>query len=103
MKILTMPRRSGKTTLAIKESARTGWVIVCPTYQHAHVIKDMAKSMGVDIPEPIPITEFSTLLSKGRRVEGVIIDDLDECLFMLFCTSVRMITLSPPPPSEVIE
>ena len=53
MDILIGKRQEGKTTHLIQMSAAGHGTIVAPTEQSAEYIKDQAKSMKLDIPEPI--------------------------------------------------
>lgn len=78
VRITTGPRASGKTTRLIVESAKTGATIVEPSRWMADYVKDMAKSLGMVIPEPVAITQ---LLVGGVRRTGrrVLIDELDMC------------------------
>ena len=54
-----MPRASGKTTLLIKESAKTGRPIIEPNTASARYVEEQAKYMGLIIPEPISATSWN--------------------------------------------
>lgn len=66
MDILVGKRQQGKTTHLIKMSAAGQGTIVAPTERSAKYIKDLAREMKLDIPEPIG---FGTLVrtSPGRK------------------------------------
>lgn len=67
-----MPRASVKTTLLIKESAKTGRPIIEPNTASARYIEEQAKEMGLIIPEPISATSWSG----GYYRERVILTEL---------------------------
>ena len=93
-----MPRASGKTTLLIKESARTGKPIITATCFAADNIRQMAKDMGADIPKPMSATSWlSGCCSNGRfnRIDGVLIDELDSVLRSIFGVSIDKVTYTP--------
>lgn len=83
MRITTGPRASGKTTRLIMESAKTGATIVEPTHMMADYVKDMAKSMGMEIPEPVAITQLLAGMIVRWRERRVLIDELDMCFRVL--------------------
>ena len=79
MKIFNMPRQSGKTTQAIRESNRTGKVIVTSNYESVNQIKRMAERMQLEIPDPICYQDMKPKPGRCRinRPVGYIIDDFD--------------------------
>ena len=79
-----MPRASGKTTLLIKESARTGKPIIAPTNYSAKYIAEQAMEMGLKIPEPISANQFDCLMGRYNHVDGFLIDELDAVLANIF-------------------
>lgn len=54
----SMTRQSGKTTMLIEMSARTGAIIVVPTHVMANYVLGVAKKLNLKIPEPISVREF---------------------------------------------
>ena len=58
MKIYSAERGVGKTTTLIKESAKTGAIIVVGVYPMANYIMGLAKRLNLDIPEPITVTKY---------------------------------------------
>lgn len=69
MELYISGRQCGKTTMLIKESARTGATIAVATYQMAQHILFLAEQMGLDIPQPVTYAEIfnSYRLNKKTR------------------------------------
>lgn len=80
MDIISGPRCSGKTTMLIEESARTGIPIITPTSMMAFYIKKMAKEQGMDIPEP---TSINKIVDRCGKPGKYLIDELEMCLRQL--------------------
>lgn len=83
MKVYVRPRQGGKTQELIKLAAEERLVIVCVTLEMVSVVKDRAKKMGLDIPEPLSWQQFAGGRHRGRRIKGFVIDDVDEGLRQL--------------------
>ena len=82
-----MPRASGKTTLLIKESAKTGRPIIEPNTFFARYVEEQAKEMGLNIPEPISATSWNGGYYRGsnfNRIDGFLIDEVDLVLANIF-------------------
>lgn len=79
MKLLIKDRGSSKTTGLIYTSESTGYPIVTNSKVQASYIKDQAKSMGCDIPEPLTVNDlqFSKLLPPKSKV---LFDNIEENL-----------------------
>lgn len=76
MQIYIGERQSGKTTMLIEMSEKTGATIVVATYPMANYIQLLAAQMGKKIPVPITVTvEFKDGV---RRVDPVSIKFCDE-------------------------
>lgn len=73
MKILNMPRRTGKTTKLIYTSEVTGYPILCANLNAVDNVKKMAKEMGCNIPEPMTVADFKRHFYKD---ENVLIDEV---------------------------
>lgn len=58
MKLLIKPRASGKTTGLIYTSEATGYPIVTNSKITANYIKEQAKEMNCDIPDPITVNDI---------------------------------------------
>ena len=70
-------RQSGKTTMLIEMSEKTG-----ATYQMANYIQLLAAQMGKKIPVPITVTNYIRLLASGGlgKSEKYLIDELQMML-----------------------
>ena len=82
MKIYSAERGVGKTTALIKESAKTGAIIVVASYPMANYIVGLAKRLNLDIPEPITVTNYLKLLVCGglNREQKYLVDELQMIL-----------------------
>ena len=90
-----MPRASGKTTLLIKESAKTGNPIVVSTRRRVDDVLHMANDMKVKIPEPVIASSWMNGNYSGsllRTIDGLLIDDLDDVLCDLLGRPVKKAT-----------
>ena len=93
-----MPRASGKTTLLIKESAKTGRPIIKPNTASARYVEEQAKEMGLTISEPISATSWSGGYYRGsnfNRIDGFLIDELDSVLANIFGKPIIDATYTP--------
>ena len=93
-----MPRASGKTTLLIKESAKTGRPIIEPNTASARYVEEQAKEMGLIIPEPISATSWSGGYYRGsnfNRIDGFLIDEVDSVLSNIFGKPIVKATYTP--------
>lgn len=66
MTVYIAGRQTGKTWFLIRESARTGAIIVAPTYQMANYIDKMARDFGLKIPPPITIVDWIKMMPHKR-------------------------------------
>jgi len=88
MNILVGERQQGKTTHLIKMSAAGKGIIVTPTERSVKYIKDQAKAMELDIPEPIGWRSF--VRSNIGRSGPYLLDELGGVLTGL---SIKTATL----------
>lgn len=65
MEIYIGKRQSGKTTMLIEMSEKTGATIVAATYPMVKYIQMTADQMGKKIPVPITVTNYVRLLASG--------------------------------------
>ncbi|PHA62885.1 hypothetical protein [Bacillus wiedmannii] len=72
-------RGCGKTTSLIKRASKENLYIVCATKQRAKYVVDKARTMGLDIPFPITISE----LPLNRYMKEVLVDDSEDVLSAL--------------------
>mgnify|MGYP006972172465 FL=1 len=82
MKIYSAERGVGKTTALIKESAKTGAIIVVASYRSVNHTVGLAKRLGLDIPKPITVTNYlERLVYRGLSSEQkYLIDELQTML-----------------------
>ena len=74
-------RQSGKTTMLIEMSEKTGATIVVATYPMAKYIQLLAAQMGKKIPVPITVTNYIRLLASGLgKSEKYLVDELQTML-----------------------
>ena len=59
MKLLIKPKGTGKTTGLIYTSEATGYPIVTSSKIQACYIRDDAKSMGCEIPDPLTVEDLN--------------------------------------------
>ena len=93
-----MPRASGKTTLLIKESAKTGRPIIEPNTASSRYVEEQARNMGLKIPEPISATSWNSGYYRGsnfNRIDGFLIDELDSVLANIFGRPIDKATYTP--------
>ena len=96
MKIVRMNRGEGKTTYLIKKSAELQYPIICCSGKQKELIKDKAKKMGLDFPEPISINSinFKESLRGINYNTELLIDDLDIILHKILYNKVNIATVS---------
>lgn len=82
MKIYAGERSSGKTTMLIEMSEKTGATIVAATYPMVRYIKMTAAQMGKKIPDPITVMDYIRLLASGGISKGqkYLVDELQMML-----------------------
>ena len=90
MKIISAGRRQGKTTELIKKSNKEWKYIICANKRRVNNIVKTADEMGLNIPYPITISELP--LSKGQKMDGVLIDDIEDILQYLIGKRVDYVT-----------
>lgn len=81
MDIYVMPRRSGKTIMLIHKSHDTQIPILVRDSKHAKYVEELAKNLGVDIPEPLTVGT-----NRLGRCRSVLVDDLDSVVGAMFRT-----------------
>lgn len=86
MTIYIAGRQTGKTSFLIRESARTGAVIIAPTAVMAEYIDSMARKMGLKIPAPILIMDWVQRVARGQVSDhdpGYLLDELQMALHQM--------------------
>lgn len=89
MTVYIAGRQTGKTLFLIRESARTGAVIVAPTYQMANYIDKMARDFGLKIPPPIVTVDWIKMMPH-KQDQKYLVDELQSALHQM---NVVMATL----------
>lgn len=82
MEIYISGRQFGKTTMLIKESARTGATIAVATYQMAMHVKSLARRLGLDIPEPVTYYQIFHSYRENEK-KRYLVDELQMMLSQL--------------------
>jgi len=77
MRLISKPRRGGKTTELIRNCHNNGRLIVCHSRAEARRIYNQAVTTGYQIVLPITYDEFMTRGYFGRHIDGFCIDNLD--------------------------
>lgn len=72
-------RGCGKTTSLIKRASEENLYIVCASKQRAKYVVDKARTMGLDIPFPITVSE----LPLHGYIKEVLVDDSEDVLSAL--------------------
>ena len=90
MKILDMPRKTGKSTQCVYESATTGNMIVAHSKEHKEYLMNLAKKYNLDIPEPVAIDDIDHV----KITNNVIVDDVDLLLSRILGCVVLLATQS---------
>ena len=102
MEIYISGRQFGKTTMLIKESARTGATIAVATYEMARHVVFRARQLGLDIPQPVTYAQIFHSFREGEKTR-YLVDELQMMLGQLnidaatmnFGTDPRQIGYSP--------
>ena len=82
MKIYAAKRQTGKTTMLVEESAKTGAIIVTPTYWMCNYIMGLAHGLKLDIPTPITVDQYIQILANGGlgKSQKYLVDELQMVL-----------------------
>lgn len=86
MKIFNLPRAGGKTTRMLYASEFQQIPILCKDQNYKSFLRDKAKFLGINIPEPITVREF---LDKPRTLSAheILIDEA----LMVLCEIIKQI------------
>ena len=92
-------RQSGKTTMLIEMSEKTGATIVVATYPMANYIQLLAAQMGKKIPVPITVTNYIRLLASGGlgKSEKYLVDVLQQMNIEAATADNRCVEVLPDP------
>ena len=75
-------RQFGKTTMLIKESARTGATIAVATYQMGNYVEYLANKMGLEIPTPVTYADIFQNY-RENKTKRYLVDELQMMLRQL--------------------
>ena len=93
MNIYYGARLSGKSSILVIESAKTGAIIVAPNYQMCDYLVSLAKMYGLEIPQPITVNRYIRILHLGgmNKTQKYLIDELQMVLHQM---NVEIATVS---------
>jgi hypothetical protein len=92
MNIIIKPKGGGKTTEAIRLSAKHWYYIVCLSRNEAYRISKEAQKLDLDIPFPLSFEDL-VLGRFSSNIDGFIIDNVDMLLQQL-ARGVKVDTLT---------
>lgn len=92
MKVIYKGRGQGKTYDMIKLASENKGYILCSTIQQAQYIYELSKDMGVSIHFPITYSEMP--LTKGQRIDSVLIDNAEDFIEMAVGKKVSAISIT---------
>lgn len=92
MKVIYKGRGQGKTYDMIKLASENKGYILCSTIQQAQYIYELSKDMGLSIHFPITYSEMP--LTKGQRIESVLIDNAEDFIEMAVGNKVSAISIT---------
>ena len=92
MKVIYKPRGQGKTYDMIKLASDNNGYILCSTFQQAQRIYDLSKDMGLSIHFPIAYSDLP--LTKGQRIDSILIDNAEDFIEMAVGKKVSAISIT---------
>lgn len=92
MKVIYKGRGQGKTYDMIKLASENKGYILCSTIQQAQYIYELSKDMGLSIHFPITYSEVP--LTKGQRIDSVLIDNAEDFIEMAVGKKVSAISIT---------
>lgn len=95
MKKLIRESAGGKTTKLVKESAETGYYIVCFDKKEVKNVIMLARHLNLSIPYPITHDEFLEGGYSGKKIKGFLIDDADRLLDSITTIKIQTISMQP--------
>lgn len=75
MKIFNLPRAAGKSMRMVYASEFNNAPILCANISAKEHIKDMAKTYGVNIPEPIAVSELDKYRGEYHGIVNILVDE----------------------------
>ena len=92
MKVIRKGRGQGKTYDMIKLASENKGYILCSTARQAQHIYNLSKDMGVDIHFPITYSDLP--LTKGQRVDNILIDNAETFIETMAGNKVSAISIT---------
>ena len=92
MKVIYKGRGQGKTYDMIKFASENKGYILCSTIQQAQYIYELSKDMGLSIHFPITYSEMP--LTKGQRIDSILIDNAEDFIEMAVGKKVSAISIT---------
>lgn len=92
MKVIYKGRGQGKTYDMIKLASENKGYILCSTIQQAQYIYELSKDMGLSIHFPITYSEMP--LTKGQRIDSILIDNAEDFIEMAVGKKVSAISIT---------
>lgn len=98
VEVIAKDRQRGKTTELIELAARDWLYIVVPNHALVSYTQDLARKMGLDIPQPITWEEFVRDRYYRHGIKGFVIDNLDLCIQQMTRVPIKAVSLTVPEP-----
>ena len=92
MKVICKGRGQGKTYDMIKLASENEGYILCGTVRQARYIYDLSKDMGLSIH--FPITHADLPLTKGQRIDSILIDNAEDFIEKSVGANVSAISIT---------
>ena len=92
MKVIRKGRGQGKTYDMIKIASENKGYILCSTARQAQHIYNLSKDMGVDIHFPITYSDLP--LTKGQRIDNILIDNAETFIETMVGKKVSAISIT---------
>ena len=92
MIVIHKGRGQGKTYDIIKLASENKGYILCSTAQQAQYIYKLSKDMGVDIHFPITYSDLP--LTKGQRIDNVLVDNAEALIEVAVGKKVSAISIT---------
>lgn len=92
MIVIHKGRGQGKTYDMIKIASENNGYILCSTVQLAQYIYNLSKDMGLDIHFPITYSDLP--LTKGQRIDNILIDNAETFIETMVGKKVSAISIT---------
>lgn len=92
MKVIYKGRGKGKTYDMIKIASENNGYILCSNVSQAQYIHELSKDIGLDINFPITYSELP--LTKGQRIDNILIDNAEGFIERMVGKKVSAISIT---------